>query len=195
LPAETRLRVIRYTVRGFRSGAVVTSVLDPAVISREQWVRLAAVDEAGRVLEPGLYHRRWEIETSFRELKVTQGLEGHLRGRSPAAIHYEVAGHLLLYLLTRWLLVEAARRAGLPDPLRLSFAAALVELAELRETLLHAAARRIARVLLPRLLERLASHRVADRPGRHYPRPHDTKIKNKGKGKYQKPSKIANTRT
>jgi hypothetical protein len=31
------------------------------------------------------------------------------------------------------------------------------------------------------------------RPGRHYPRPHDTKVKNKGKGKKQIPSKLAPT--
>jgi Transposase DDE domain len=195
LPAATVVRVVTYQVRGFRPGAVVTSVLDPAVVSRAEWVRLAAVDEAGRVLEPGLYHRRWEIETSFAELKATQGLEGGLRSRTPEGVRYEVAGHVLLYLLVRWLMVEAARAHGVEDPLRLRFAGALAERADLREALLHASAARAQRVLLPRLRARIARRRVPYRPGRHYPRPPDTKVKNKGKGKYQQPSKITNTGT
>jgi hypothetical protein len=195
LPAETTLRVIGYQVRGFRASAVVTSVLDPAAVSREEWVRLAAVDEAGRVLEPGLYHRRWEIETSFAELKVTQGLHGGVRSRSPEGVRYEVAGQVVLYLLVRWLIVEAAQKHGVADPLRVSFAAALAELDDLRETLVHASAARVRQVLVPRLLARIASHVVRSRPGRHYPRPRDTKVKNKGKGKYQQPSKLPTTRT
>jgi hypothetical protein len=58
LPAGIELRYIPYQLAGFRPSGVVTNVIDPERISREEWVRLAAVDEAGRVLEPGLYHRR-----------------------------------------------------------------------------------------------------------------------------------------
>ncbi len=195
LPESIDLRVIEYQVPGFRKTAVVTNVLDPQVISADEWVRMATVDDAGRVLEPGLYHRRWEIETTFRELKVTQGLQKSLRSRSPEGIRYEVAGHVLLYLLTRWLMVEAAVHAGIEDPLRLSFKAALEELADLRETLVHASPEHVRRELLPRLLERIASHRVPLRPGRHFPRPRDTKPKAKGKGRYQKPSKLKRKRT
>jgi len=190
LPESIDLRVIDYQIRGFRKTAVVTNVLDPQAITAAEWVQMATVNEAGRVLEPGLYHRRWEIETSFRELKVTQGMEGGLRSRSPEGIHYEVAGHVLLYLLTRWLIVEAADKAGIDDPLRLSFKAALEELADMRETLVHADLDHVRHVLLPRLLERIASHRVPLRPGRHYPRPRDTQPKAKGNERYQKPSKL-----
>ena len=87
-------------------------------------------------------------------------------------------------------MVEAAAKAGLDDPLRLSFKKALEELADLRETLIHANPEKVERVLLPRRLERIASHRVPLRPGRHFPRPRDTKPKAKGKGRYQKPSKL-----
>jgi hypothetical protein len=192
-PREMTLRLVRYQLRGFRPSGVVTNVLDPAAVSREEWVRLAAVDEAGRVVEPGLYHRRWEVETSFFELKVTQGLEGGLRSRTPAGIQYEVAGHLLLYLLVRWLMVEAAEGAGLADPLRLSFKGALQELGDLRQALLQASAARARHVLVPRLLERIAQHRVPLRPGRHYPRPKDSQPKDKGKGRYQRASKLKGT--
>ena len=57
------------------------------------------------------------------------------RKRLPG-VRFEVAGHILLYLLVRWLLVEAAAEAGVADPLRLSFAAARGELADLWPNLL-----------------------------------------------------------
>ena len=190
LPKALDLRFIPYQLAGFRPSGVVTNVLDPARISREEWVRLAAVDDSGRVLDPGLYHRRWEIETTFRELKVTQGLEGHLRSRTAAGIAYEVGGQLLFYLLLRWLIVEAASAASLDDPLRISFKGALTEVEDMRAVLLCASERHAQLVLLPRLLERVATHRVLLRPGRHFPRPRDTTIKNKGKNRHQMPSKL-----
>jgi Transposase DDE domain len=191
LPASIRLRVIDYQIKGFRPSSIVTSVLDPDPISREAWVGLALVDDTGRVLRgAGLYHRRWEIETSYFEMKETQGLERSLRGRTVETIGFEVAGHVLLYLLVRWLIVEAAAAAG-EDPLRLSYSGALSELRRLAPSLVQAGPERASGVLVPRLLSRLAGHFVPLRPDRHYPRPHDTKVKNKGKGKKQLPSKLA----
>jgi Transposase DDE domain len=193
LPGAIRLRVIDYQIKGFRPGAIITSVLDAEEVGREEWIGLARVDDTGRVLcGPGLYHRRWEIETTYAELKGVQGLERSLRGRTPETIAFEVAGHVLLYLLVRWLMVEAAEGAG-ADPLRLSFSGALEELKAILPSLVHAGPGRAAGVLVPRLLVRMASHRVPYRPGRHYPRPQDTKVKNKGKGKRQLPSKLPPT--
>lgn len=180
LPEGLNLRVIDYQVKGFRPSAVLTNLLDEKLVSRDEWVRLATVDERGRVIEPGLYHRRWEIETSFCELKVSQGLEGSLRSRTPEGVQYEVAGHLLLYFGMRWLLAEAAAQAGLDDPLRLSFQAALVELQDLWPQLRTSAERHVREVLLPRLRQRLGSHRVPLRPGRCYPRPGHPTSKDKG---------------
>jgi hypothetical protein len=193
LPMTIRLRVIDYQIKGFRPSSIVTSVLEADRIDREAWVGLALVDDTGRVLrEAGLYHRRWEIETSYFELKETQGLERSLRGRTVETIGFEVAGHVLLYLLVRWLIVEAAVATG-EDPLRLSYSGALGELRGLAASLVQASPGRASGVLLPRLLVRMASHFVPLRPDRHYPRPHDTKVKNKGKGKRQLPSKLATT--
>ena len=189
LPDAIQLRVIDYQFRGFRPSALVTNVLDPKTITREEWVGIATNREVGGVLIEGLYHRRWEIETSLRELKVLQGMEGKLRSRTPEGIAYEVAGHVVLYLLTRWLMVEAAK-AHDADPLRLSFTGAQNELQDLSHALLTSSPQRVTTELLPLLLERIAGHRVASRPGRHYPRPHDTQILNKGKGKRRLPSKL-----
>ena len=190
LPATIRLRVIDYQIKGFRPSSIVTSVLDPDRIDRQAWVGMALVDDTGRVLRgAGLDHRRWEIETTSFELKETQGLERSLRGRTPETIGFEVAGHVLLYLLVRWLMVEAALRVG-EDPLRLSYSGALGELIARVPSLVRASPKRASDVLLPRLLSRMASHFVPSRPDRHYPRPHDTRTKNKGQGKKQLPSKL-----
>jgi hypothetical protein len=180
LDKEISLRLVKYKIPGFRPSGIVTNVLSPRKISREDWIRLASDTEPGdERLGVGLYHRRWEIETTFKELKVTQGMEGNLRGRTPETIRYEIAGHVLLYLLVRWLIVEAAVEHGIEDPIRLSFKEALEELKDMRQTLLTATPERVAEVLLPRLLERIAEHLVPLRPGRHYPRPKDSYTRNR----------------
>jgi hypothetical protein len=186
------LRLIGYQIKGFRPSTLVTSVTDPARISREEFIRIATVDEAGVVLEPGLYHRRWEIETTFFELKVTQGMAGSFRSRTTEGVAFEVGGHLLLYTLVRLLMAEAASAVGI-SPLRLSFAAALGEVNDMGQSLLRASRRHAERVLRPRLIELIGSHRVPFRPGRHYPRPNDTKPKVDKHGKKQPPHKVDHT--
>lgn len=196
-PPHLELRIIEYRIRGFRPSAVVTNILDPQTVSRAEWVHTVTRTEAGRRLDQGLYHRRWEIETTFHELKVVQGMERHLRSRTPEGITYEVAGHVLLYLLVRWLMVQAAVAHHVTEgrriePLALSFRHALSELLDLRPLLLVAPPERAAQILLPRLLRRIASSRVPFRPGRHFPRPHDTQIKHTGRGSKRKlPHKLA----
>lgn len=86
----------------------------------------------------GLYHRRWEIETSFHEMKVTQKMESSQCSRTPESIRYEVAGHVVLYLLIHRLMAEAAQAAEKEgDPLGLSFKHALEELATVWNVLLN----------------------------------------------------------
>jgi Transposase DDE domain len=186
------LRLIRYQIKGFRPSTLVTSVTDPARISRDEFIRIATVNEAGVVLESGLYHRRWEIETTFFELKVTQGMAGSFRSRTTEGIAFEVGGHLLLYTLIRLLMAEAASVAGI-SPLRLSFAAALGEVNDMGQSLLQASERHAQRILRPRLVELIGRHRVPFRPGRHYARPHDTKPKADKHGKKQPPHKVDHT--
>jgi hypothetical protein len=188
-PKAIELRVIDYQIKGFRPSAVVTNVTDPRAVSRQDWMQMATQSRTARHLDVGLYHRRWEIETTFLELKVRQGMEGSLRGRTRQSIEYEVAGHVVLYTLTRWLMVEAAIKSG-EDPLRLSFVEAIRELNDMRHALLAAAPETVRGYLLPLLLERIASHRVPWRPGRYDTRSRNTKVKNKGDGRWQQPSKL-----
>jgi Transposase DDE domain len=189
LPRSIPLRVIDYQIRGFRPSALVTNVLDAKRLPRDEWVRLAIdCDEKGK-LKPGLYHRRWEIETTYFELKITLQLQS-LRSRTPASLQYELAGCVVYYLLVRWLIVLAAEKHGL-DPLRISFTNAVRELEQMRSTMIISPLGWVLHVLLPRLLDRIASHTVAARPGRHYPRPNDTKAKDRGKGSKQLASKLS----
>lgn len=190
LPASLDLRIVEYRVRGFRSQAIATNVLEPAKISRDDWTRLTTECEAaGRKLLPGLFHRRWEIETTYHELKVDQGMDRQLRGRTPESIRYEIAGHVVLYMLTRWLMVEAAVKHGL-DPLRLSFVEAQRELEAMRPSLVTASAWWADHALIPRLLDRIAVHRVPSRLGRHYPRKKKTNRESKNRKKSS--SKVTN---
>lgn len=168
LPASIPLRVITYQLPGFRPQKLVTNVLDSQKITREDWIRLAHDSSDKGKFEPGLMHRRWEIETTYRELKVVQAMEGGLRSRTPKSLQFEVAGHVVLYLLVRWLMVEAAVKHGV-DPLRISFTKALRELTNMRPILMIASDS-WATYLINLLLNQIAEHQLPYRPGRKYPR-------------------------
>jgi transposase len=183
------LRVIDYQIKGFRPSAIVTNVTDADRVSREQFVGLADSGAWTSQRDAGLYHRRWEIETTFREMKSTQQMEQSLRGRTPETIEYEVHGHVLLYLLTRWLMVQAAEQYG-ADPLRLSFTAAVQEIL-FAAPLLPISSGPRQRCLLQRMLRRIAAALVPARPGRHYPRPNDDKTRYTGAGHRIESSKLA----
>ncbi len=132
--------------------------------------------------DAALYHRRWQIETAFREIKRVQKMQepGGLRGRTKEAIEYEVAGHVLLHLLARWLMVEAAVEHS-RDPLRLSFTATLHEVRHTAKLLPLCTPRRQRR-LIEQMLLKIAAAVVPHRPARHYPRPNDGKVRRTGAG-------------
>ena len=169
LPPAIDLRRIQYRVPGYRTMDLLTNVLTPEALSYDDRTRLASTPGVAAKLLPGVYHLRWQIETSYEERKVIQQLDGGLRSQKPAGIAYEVAGHVVLYLLIRWLIVEAAL-AHDEDPLRLSFTSAVEELKNLWPTMSTSSPQWVEDVLWPRLLERIASHPVPYRPGRSYPR-------------------------
>ena len=187
--------MIDYQMPGFRKTAVVTNCLDSQEISRADWVQVAQKSglPGTRQIGAGLDHRRWEIETHFRELKITQRLvvkkQSTLRSHTPQGIEYELAGHIILNLLLRYLILQAAAVAKV-DPLEISFVGALRELSNRQTFLVTASPQHVRCTLLPKLLERIASHLVPFRPGRHYPRPKDGKTKNLGHGKYKLSHKL-----
>jgi Insertion element 4 transposase N-terminal/Transposase DDE domain len=71
------------------------------------------------------YAQRWEIESTFDELKTHQrGARTVLRSKSPDLVRQEIWGHLCCHYAIRTLMFEAADHARV-DPDRVSFVAAL----------------------------------------------------------------------
>jgi Insertion element 4 transposase N-terminal/Transposase DDE domain len=72
-----------------------------------------------------LYHRRWEIETAYLELKSSILGGRVLRARCPAGIAQEVYALLTCYQILRIAITDAIEAAGGTDPSRGSFTIAL----------------------------------------------------------------------
>ena len=110
------VRVVEYSVddgRGSEAGPfrLFTTMLDPDEVS--------ATDIAIA------YAQRWEIESTFDELKTHQrGSKMVLRSKSPALVQQEIWGHLCCHYAIRTLMFAAAHAADI-DPDRVSFVAAL----------------------------------------------------------------------
>ncbi|HEY5222586.1 MAG TPA: IS4 family transposase [Microbacteriaceae bacterium] len=113
--APMTVRVIDYAIDDGRDNAeryrLVTTLLDPDQAPAEE---LAAA-----------YSHRWEIESTFDELKTHQrGPRAVLRSKAPDLVHQEIWGHLCCHYAIRTLMVDTAVHAG-RDPDRVSFIKAL----------------------------------------------------------------------
>jgi hypothetical protein len=105
------VRVIEYTLEGIPDAEplyrLMTTILDYEAAPA---MELAAV-----------YHERWEIETSFDELKThLRGARIVLRSKTPDLVRQEFYGLLLAHFAIRSLMHEAALEAD-EDPDRISF--------------------------------------------------------------------------
>jgi len=84
-------------------------------------IKKAPADELAAI-----YHERWEIETSFDELKThLRGAKIVLRSKTPDLVRQEFYGLLLAHFAIRGLMHEAALQKKL-DPDKLSFLHALI---------------------------------------------------------------------
>src|SRR5205814_2160619 len=92
-------------------------------------------------------------------------------GQTPEMVREEIWTHALAYNLIRAVMARAAARLDLP-PRSVSFTGAMQTLEAFRPLLEPGAARDAAgrRGLYHELLDAIAAHRVADRPGRFEPR-------------------------
>jgi hypothetical protein len=105
------VRVIEYSLDGIPDAEplyrLLTTILDCDAAPAKE---LAA-----------LYHERWEIETSFDELKThLRGSKVVLRSKTPDLVKQEFFGLLMAHFAVRGLMHEAALKAD-EDPDRLSF--------------------------------------------------------------------------
>lgn len=134
-----------------------------------------------------LYHRRWTLETIYREWKHSLDIQ-NLRSHTPAGILKEVYAQLLLNNLVRWIMTEATE--GTADtPVDLSFVTTLSLLKRVVGTLLQTRPSTVA-LVYQQLLAEIRRAKIRKRPGRSYPRPADGKIKHRGHGSYQLPARI-----
>ena len=149
LPNTLEVRLVVCKRHNRRDKILVTSLLDKKRHS----------DDAIRCT----FRKRWDIEVDYRSFKDTLGA-GILSCRTPPMILKELAIHILAYNLIRLLICEAALAARI-EPRRISF----------RHTQQCWCSWVLQSVHLDDknwqlLLERIAQHRVRNRPGRSEPR-------------------------
>ena len=122
LPESIVVRELRYQVRrrGYRTrtATLVTTLLDP-----QQYPARELAEQ---------YYSRWEIETNFRHLKTTMGMDV-LKCKTVAGVLKELAVFVLVYNLVRLVMLRASERQKAPLD-RISFIDALRWLCDARDT-------------------------------------------------------------
>jgi hypothetical protein len=160
LPELLTIRETRVEVQqpGFRSrNIIVVSTLFDAE-------EVTASDLAS------LYRARWNAELDLRSLKQTMQMD-ILRCKTPELVRKEIWTHILAYNLIRTIIAQAASKHHL-EPRAISFKGAIQTL-EAFQPLIAAQGERDSTYrlqLYQKLLDAVATHRVADRPDRFEPR-------------------------
>lgn len=172
MPDVLTVRLLRYQWPGFRPSWLVTSLLDPQAFAYTELV--------------DLYHRRWQIETIYREWKHGLDIQ-NLRSHTPAGILKEVYAHLMFSNLVRWVMTDATKHTDL-NPVDLSFVTALSHVHNAILRILRTGVRRLD-ATYQNLLQDIRRARIRKRPGRAYPRKSD-RPRNRGNGKVQQPARL-----
>jgi hypothetical protein len=116
-----------------------------------------------------LYFQRWDVELFFRDIKTTMGMD-ILRCKTPDMIRKEIVMHLIAYKGIRYLMVEAAVRAG-NWVRRISFKGSVQALRQWEPHLNQTKNNHQEQQRLIRLLyQSIAGYIVPERPGRSEPR-------------------------
>jgi hypothetical protein len=112
LPGPIEVRIISYQNEGGELSRIATTLTDPDAYPADELVEL--------------YHKRWELELGFDEIK-THMLERKecLRSKKPEGVYQELWGQLLVYNLVRREMLIVAEGNKLP-PNRISFRASLL---------------------------------------------------------------------
>jgi hypothetical protein len=144
VPAIARLgdgswltRVGAATVRVIDAEIAVTCTGGPRRVERYRLITSLTDDKSYPATElVNLYHQRWEIETSYFELKSTMLGGRVLRARTPAGVAQEVYALLITYQALRTAIADTALATGDFSPDRGSFTIAMHTA---RDQLIHAA--------------------------------------------------------
>ena len=156
LPRTFEARVVQYQRKGFQPQKLVTSLLDPTTWPASE---LAVI-----------YHKRWELELGFAEIKTTM-LERceTLRSKTPWGVRQEIWGLLLAYHFVRMEMADVAQTAKV-DPTRVSFLTMLRRLREAWEWSAVTGGQPLPPALQRRWDELVGLILRARRPERQYPR-------------------------
>lgn len=168
IEVKRKVRVIKYRIPGFRTRRIATTLLDFDIPARDL-VRH--------------YHRRWEIELAYDEIKTHQfarrkgQCQTVLRSKLPELVEQEIYGMVTVYNLLRDLINEAAKKYEL-DPLSISFVDALQAILDAIPLMSAAPAQRLPD-LYDQLLGDIARCRMKQwRRPRAYPRVVKVKMSN-----------------
>lgn len=156
-PKTLTVREVRFRVDrpGYRTRDIIvaTTLTDATKYTREDIAEL--------------YHYRWRVELSIRDIKQTLGM-GVLRGKTPEMLRREIWCHLLAYNLVRQVIAQSAREREV-SPRGISFAGAMQTLDAFRVTLQMGGGESWAEKV-EALLWAVGGHRVGGRPDRCEPR-------------------------
>lgn len=162
-----RVRVVEYRLRGFGNVRLATSVLDLSIPALD-WI-LA-------------YHRRWEIEIGFDEIKTHQSsfaggsLKTVFRSKTPRGVMQEAYALFCSYNLIRQTMAVAAVAHQL-SPESVSFVGALRAIAQMLPRMRSASTEQLPG-LYQQLLKDIATQRLRPRRSRRYPRVVKVKMSN-----------------
>lgn len=155
---EVRELQIQVLQRGFRTKklVVVTTLLDPEEYSKRDLSQI--------------YRACWNHEIDLYSIKETMQM-GILRCKTPELVRKEIWTHILAYNLIRTVIAQAADRHEI-EPRTISFKGAIQTLEAFQPLIDYQGNRGclFRAQHYKRLLNCIATHRVADRPDRFEPR-------------------------
>jgi hypothetical protein len=160
LPEYLTIREIHVRIEpaGFRTEILViaTTLLDADVFTKDDLAQL--------------YRARWNAELDLRSLKQTLQMD-ILRCKTPELARKELRTHVLAYNLIRTIMAQAAAKHGI-EPRSISFKGAVQTLEAFQPVIALQAESNPAfcMQLYQQILAAIATHRVANRPGRFEPR-------------------------
>lgn len=148
------VRVVFVQRNGFRRRRLVTSLLDPIMFPASELARL--------------YHKRWDIETFYRDLK--QALRATFwHCQTPETFHQELLVHMIVCCLIRITIIAGSRLRKLSVG-QISFTRALTETRLFIRKLPAAAEMDLWATLWIAYVQGCALHLVSYKPGRHFTR-------------------------
>lgn len=158
LPATMTVREVVVTISepGLRSEKIIllTTLLDPK--------RFPAKDLAA------LYHRRWQVELYFNEIKTSMSMN-ELHCKSPTMVERELLMYLIGYNLIRLTMLQAAAASGTSLE-RLSFMGTVSTVHQWAPLFVATKSKRKRKRLWRTMLHYIGKDPVPERPGRREPR-------------------------